>query len=1054
MTFNSSLLTLLITLFGFSETLLANTSTYPRTANEVWANYHSKIVTDPINKLVQMTDSYDGVKMELVQYDLGTLFGTQRVASPKITAYYAYPATASASNKVPAVVLVHGGGQVPDWFQTWWWASQGYACIYLNWGGKPMASFGFNTILTESNYLNTDWDGLAAGFIRDGVTGAVHHEPIDAESYVDGSTLFAEAHPMNNSFLLNSYATRRALTFLSQQAEVDSTKLGITGHSMGGITTVISGTDPRVKCIAPSVGGTGWDYEKYWGLETRGKNLYLSFLPDFPIDSTAEELANFEWYKTAVSQESYWPYIQAPSLFIEATNDFNAPFDAVQRSIDLLPSQVKSNIALTTHNNHRFNKDTEITRLLWMRTHLDGDFDFPDQASSHLDLSHTSKTPIYTVTPDQTTSSEILKVDVYYGYDPFALERFWHKAVAVETSPGTWQAACPVFDTDEPLFTYAVITYDLGDYITYPTGDINPHGSFSITGEVKIAYPADLQASGIIADNSRSRLIDAGNNDLQDWYSQTPNIYVPFDYGTYKFGAPKFQGPAGSYLSFEITTDQANNYVALSFQESWQDLTARGVNNTYQAIVAVPNAGTSTIYLAPNQVLNKGTNQSLTDWTNIELVTALPAQNVNSSYPAWSGSAPKLSNVSWFGGVYLTGNSNLSPIFEYDNFAIGSAISGASFTESLFESAHDPETQAISYSKVLGPDWLTINTDGFVNGMPTDENAGINRWIIMATDALGGKAYASIEIEVEITNNNKAQQITFKQDSNWSSQAVSADSEVVINGSSINLDQNATIASLVIGDSMNYGVLTIYQPLSLNLTNPEGMILGEEGGIGVVIQTAGEVNTKRLTISGNTYHKSTYALFGGTLSADELQIKANGELIISGGTFYKDISEAGAISFNGDGIIDLSAGALNIVNGTASEATILNTDIIVSGGQVNLESQVFIGLNTETDFTIMGNQASVKMLCLNMSVAGNQGTLAYILDQTRISPIEVNNWSSLANATLVIDGSDYSGGEGEIILLKSGYLLDSIPSENIQVFGFGNKGLQATVVQDTPWCCR
>ncbi len=70
--------------------------------------------------------------MSVVQYDLGQLTGTQRESSPNITAFYAYPATASASNKVPAIVNIHGGGQTPDWFSTWWWATQGYACVSIN----------------------------------------------------------------------------------------------------------------------------------------------------------------------------------------------------------------------------------------------------------------------------------------------------------------------------------------------------------------------------------------------------------------------------------------------------------------------------------------------------------------------------------------------------------------------------------------------------------------------------------------------------------------------------------------------------------------------------------------------------------------------------------------------------------------------------------------------------------------------------------------------------------------------------------------------------------
>ena len=1046
MTKNTRFFILLVSLVGFSGSLLANTSNYPQTANEVWSIYHNKIVTDPINKVVQMTDSYDGVTMELVQYDLGTLIGTQRVASPKITAYYTYPSTASARNKVPAVVLVHGGGQVPDWFQTWWWAKQGYACIYLNWGGKAMASFGFNTILNDSNYINTDWDGLPAGFVRTGVTEAVHHEPIDADTYSDGSTLFAEAHPMNNSFMLNSYATRRALTFLSQQPQVDSTKLGVTGHSMGGITTVMSATDPRITCIAPSVGGTAWDYDEYWGLDHRNKNLYLSFLSDWPLPVADEEIANYQWYKTAVAQEAYWPHIQSPALFIEASNDFNAPFDTVQKSIDLLPANVKNNIAVTTHNNHRFNDDTEITRLLWMRAHLDGNFDFPDQGIASLDLH--SQTPIYSVTPDQSVSSKVLKVDVYYGYDRFALERFWHKAVAVETSPGTWQAACPVFDTNEPLFSYSVITYDLGDRVEYSTGKSTPHSSFSVTGETKIAYPADLQANGIIADNSRSRLIDAGNNEMQDWYMQESNRFVPVDYGTYKLGAPKFQGPTGAYLAFDITTDQANNFVTISFQEAWQDLSARGIYNAYEAIVQVPNAGVNTIYLAPHQVLNKGTGQALSDWSIIELMTVQASNSTNAAYPAWSGTLPELSNVTWFGGVYLSGNSNESPNFSSEHFDLGLAAIGSNFSETLFGTGTDPEDHAISYKKIVGPAWLTISADGFVSGVPNAENFGTNNWVIEASDALGAKTYASIAIEVEAETNSS--NITFSQDSTWSSQVTNPDSVVTISGASIDLDQNAQVNQLIVGDNNNFGILTLFQPLSLNVNGPEGISLGDEAGIGVIIQTAGSVTSPTLTIEGNAYHTSTYALYGGELSADEVNIEHNGELVIAGGTFTKDISETGAMRFNGAGIIDISSGALTISNGSSSQVTLLNTDCLISGGQVNFESQVFIGLNAETDFTIMGDGASIDMLCLNMGITGNQGTLAFILDETSVSPINMRNWSSLSNAKVVIDGSDYTGGAKEITLISSAYLLNSIPEENIQIFGFENSSLTATLRQDDP----
>lgn len=443
--------------------------------------------------------------MSVVQYDLGQLTGTQRESSPNITAFYAYPATASASNKVPAIVNIHGGGQTPDWFSTWWWATQGYACVSINWGGNPLTQI-VSTPLTASNYTNTNWDGFAAGFIRSGVTEALHHEPVSPDTYTDGSTLYAESHPLNASFMLNSYAARRALTFLTQRPEVDTTKLGVTGHSMGGITTTITGTDSRVKAIAPSVGGTGWDYELYWGTQQANKFLYLSMNPQFQewgMIPTAQELSDYDYYVRTVSQESYWPSINAPALFIGATNDFNSPFDRIQPSIDLMPAGIESNVSISTHYNHGFIDSTEITQALWLDTHLKGSFDYPTQGDASLDLTRASGIPVYSVTPDQSVASAVSKVDIYYGYERMPLERFWHEATAFEVSPGTWEAPCPVFDTNDPLFAYAVITYDLGYEKNFTFGKTS--SSFNVASSTKIAYPEDLTANDIVADNSLNR---------------------------------------------------------------------------------------------------------------------------------------------------------------------------------------------------------------------------------------------------------------------------------------------------------------------------------------------------------------------------------------------------------------------------------------------------------------------------------------------------------------------------------------------------------------------
>ncbi len=555
--------------------------------------------------------------------------------------------------------------------------------------------------------------------------------------------------------MLNSYAARRALTFLTQRPEVDTTKLGVTGHSMGGITTTITGTDSRVKAIAPSVGGTGWDYELYWGTQQANKFLYLSMNPQFQewgMIPTAQELSDYDYYVRTVSQESYWPSINAPALFIGATNDFNSPFDRIQPSIDLMPAGIESNVSISTHYNHGFIDSTEITQALWLDTHLKGSFDYPTQGDASLDLTRASGIPVYSVTPDQSVASAVSKVDIYYGYERMPLERFWHEATAFEVSPGTWEAPCPVFDTNDPLFAYAAITYDLGYEKNFTFGKTS--SSFNVASSTKIAYPEDLTANDIVADNSHSRLIDKGDDGHHDWYKQYNYFGSPFIYGTYKFGSPKHQGPNGASLSIDVTTDSPNNWLVVTFMETWWDNTSKGLNDAYQAIVHVPNAGLNTITIAPNQVLNKGTGAILANWSLIKHIDIKPASLVNAGYPVWSGSNAEISNMHWNAGYYATGNTNEAPVFDAEVYDTGNASTSSVYNNSIANTATDPEGLAITYSLISGPSWLSIANDGTLSGTPSSQNTGTNKWIVAPKDPYGATTFASIEMNVSQGSSN------------------------------------------------------------------------------------------------------------------------------------------------------------------------------------------------------------------------------------------------------------------------------------------------------------
>jgi hypothetical protein len=65
-----------------------------------------------------------------------------------------------------------------------------------------------------------------------------------------------------------------------------------------------------------------------------------------------------------------------------------------------------------------------------------------------------------------------------------------------------------------------------------------------------------------------------------------------------------------------------------------------------------------------------------------------------------------------------------------------------------------------------------------------------------------------------------------------------------------------------------------------------------------------------------------------------------------------------------------------------------------------------------------------------------------------VSKINVPGWMNLVNATIEVDGSQYTGGPASFVLIDSYNLVDLVNPAKITVTGFAQNGLTATVVQD------
>tara|TARA_Y100001978_G_scaffold134342_1_gene120127 strand:- start:11362 stop:13386 length:2025 start_codon:yes stop_codon:yes gene_type:complete len=565
-------------------------------------------------------------EVRLVLYSLGKLQGSNKSASPYIAAYLGLP---KGKESKPGIVHVHGGGQRANRKRVADWMTMGYACVSINWGGK---------VLEKADTPNTDWDGLAAGFIRQGVTKADqldHHNTVRP----DPNTLFKEPHPLNSSWNLISICVRRALTMLEQTEGVDPDRLGVEGHSMGGRSTVISCIDPRVKAASPSVGGSGYLYDDLWGLPGSARRM------------TKEDGSAL--YRKCVSAQSHWPHVKAPILFLGSTNDFNSPTEWVVKGMSKLTPDTQRMLVLAPHLNHRFTDQTSAARFMWMEAHLKKNFRFPKVSAAELVLDTDNGIPLFRVRVDQSSGLPVKEVEIYYGYARDPRIRFWRSA-EVRKSGETYEGECPVFDSAEPLFAFANLTYGMPRALP-PRPGTEATKLLTLSSEYRAAYPEDLRKSKIKPTERPSRLIDDFSRGWRDWYLLNRRNSHHWLYATRKIVDPAWIGPRQGELGVEIETFGDGNQLGVRINvNAWQGYTGRQ-KDTFVALVDLPKAGLHKLRLPVSQFRNSS-GVVMKDWDEATELLFSPAnrtEDPRARKSNWNGKPPSLAKLEWVGGKMI-----------------------------------------------------------------------------------------------------------------------------------------------------------------------------------------------------------------------------------------------------------------------------------------------------------------------------------------------------------------------------------------------------------------
>ena len=155
------------------------------------------------------------------------------VQDTKVFCYVGIPAGASAQNKVPAVVLVHGatGTALYDWVELW--VGRGYAAVAMDTEGR--------TPTLQSSTADPDFANC----------------PVSNKPHGPVNSAFADSsRPVTEQWVYHAVAAVVAsASFIASFPEVDGDKLGITGISYGGfLTCLAAGYDDRYSFAAPVYG--------------------------------------------------------------------------------------------------------------------------------------------------------------------------------------------------------------------------------------------------------------------------------------------------------------------------------------------------------------------------------------------------------------------------------------------------------------------------------------------------------------------------------------------------------------------------------------------------------------------------------------------------------------------------------------------------------------------------------------------------------------------------------------------------------------------------------
>ncbi|MFT7623683.1 MAG: dienelactone hydrolase, partial [Myxococcota bacterium] len=428
----------------------------------------------------------------------------------------------------------------------------------------------------------------------------------------------------------------------------------------------------------------------------------------------------------------------------------------------------------------------------------------------------------------------------------------------------------------------------------------------------------------------------------------------------------------------------------LTWLEVAADALVEAPAGTWTATVALP-AGATAWWVNLTATGSDGDVIVSSDYREVIDVQPVPAGGLNMGHPSSADQSVGTALVSFTGPSYV----EIVDVTVHNESHPGAFCSGPDSPLVL----KSPAPAVHAFDVVFDNTVAGLNEGQSATGTLTVVWANLDGTTQQVEWPLHAVAQSSFEIIYDVT-------------APWSSKTVySSDDVTIAAGAVVSLDVDQSAAGLNVSD----GTLTMDQAKALTVS--ESLTIAVDGTL--------EINT-------------------GVLTADVTTMTVDGTVTVDGGTLTRSMAGISR-AFSGNGLIDVQSGSFTFIDGAPSNILQVNTDIRVSGGNVSLSGQIYIGNLTPTQFQIVGDQATVSISRLNLVGASWTPKLDFVLNETGVSKIQVAGWANLTKAIITVDGSAYTGGPTTMLLVDSNNLVGLADPTNITLVGFTQN---ATVVQD------